>query len=193
MKRVCVFCGSSSGTARAYRESAVALGRLLVARGLGLVYGGGSVGLMGALADAVMAAGGEAIGVIPDALAVREVAHHGLTELRVVPSMHARKALMVDLADGFVVLPGGYGTLDEMFEAVTWAQLGLHGKPVGLLNVARYFDTLIGFIDRAVAEGFITRENRGLILVSDRPEALLDALARHQPPSLPRWLRSGEA
>jgi uncharacterized protein (TIGR00730 family) len=192
VKRLCVFCGSNPGRDPVYREAAVALGRLLAESGLGLVYGGGSVGLMGALADAVLAAGGEAVGVIPEALATKEVAHAGLTDLRVVPSMHARKSLMVDLADAFVALPGGYGTLDELFETITWAQLGIHRKPIGLLDAAGYFAPLVAFLDHAVAEGFISKANRELFLVSPSPEALLDALRRHQPPRLPKWLRPDE-
>ena len=174
--RIAVFCGSRPGRGGAYRAAAAALGRSIASRGHGLVYGGGSVGLMGVLADAALGAGGEVIGVIPEILASAEVAHGGITELRVVQTMHLRKALIVDLAGAFVVLPGGYGTLDELFEAVTWAQLGIHRKPIGLVNVGGYFDPLTALLDRAVAEGFVTGENRGLLLVRPDPESLLDAL-----------------
>jgi hypothetical protein len=174
--RIAVFCGSRTGTGDAYRAAAAALGRSIASRGLGLVYGGGSVGLMGVLADAALGAGGEVIGVIPDILASAELAHAGITRMHVVPSMHARKALMADLADAFAVLPGGYGTLDELFEVVTWAQLGIHTKPIGLANIGGYFDPLVGFLDHAVAEGFVTAKNRGLFVVRLDPDALLDAL-----------------
>lgn len=180
--RVCVFCGSSEGLRTEYRHAAEQLGRLLARGGHTLVYGGGSVGLMGALADATLAAGGRVIGVIPKALAVREVAHGGLTELRVVATMHERKALMADLADAFVALPGGFGTLDELFEVVTGAQLGIHGKPIGLLDVAGYFGPLIQLVERAIGEGFIEAEHRGLILVAADPKTLLERLARQEPP-----------
>ena len=193
LPRICVFCGSSAGRDPRFRESAEGLARTLVARGQGLVFGGGSVGLMGVVADAVLEAGGEAIGVIPHGLAAREVAHRGLADLRVVSSMHARKALMAELADGFVALPGGYGTFEELFEMVTWAQLGIHRKPVGLLNVAGYFDHLARFLDRAVAEGFVTAANRGLVVVEDDPGRLLDRLNVHRLPAGPEWITSDEA
>jgi uncharacterized protein (TIGR00730 family) len=192
VNRVSVFCGSAKGADPRYRDAALALADALVARGLGLVFGGGSVGLMGVLADAVLARGGEAIGVIPHGLAAREVAHHGLTELRVVPSMHARKALMAELAGAFVALPGGYGTFEELFEVVTWAQLGIHRKPIGLLDVAGYYDSLIRFLDHAVAEGFVSAQNRRLVQVGDEPGALLDRLAAHRPPPAPEWITPNE-
>ena len=176
MKRVCVFCGSASGRDPRYRESAEELGRLLAARELELVFGGGSVGLMGVVADEVLARGGRVTGVIPEALMAREVGHRQVQDLRVVPDMHARKALMAELADAFVSLPGGYGTLEELFEVATWAQLGLHVKPLGLLNVAGFYDDLVRQLDRAIAEGFVAPTRR--LLVADTPVALLDALAR---------------
>jgi uncharacterized protein (TIGR00730 family) len=176
VKRVCVFCGSKPGRDGLHRRAAEEVGRLLAARGLGLVYGGGSVGLMGVLADAALAAGGEVIGVIPEALATAEVAHERLTELRVVSSMHARKALMASLADAFLTLPGGFGTLDELFEIITWAQLRIHDKPIGLLNVGGYFHPLIAFLDQAVAEGFISAANRGLFTVDVDAAALVERL-----------------
>src|SRR5271154_5558209 len=163
---VCVFCGSSSGKGPQYADSARRLGAALAARGLELVYGAGDVGLMGVLADAALAAGGRVVGVIPQALVQREVAHHGLSELHVVRTMHERKALMADRADAFLALPGGFGTADELFEILTWAQLGLHSKPVGLLNVAGFFDPLLAWIDRCVSDGFLRPENRDLLLIS---------------------------
>ena len=193
MKRICVFCGGSVGRDARYREAAEELGRQLAGRGLGLVFGGGSVGLMGAVADATLAAGGRAIGVIPHGLAVREVAHRGLTELRVVSSMHERKAMMARLADAFVALPGGFGTLEELFEIVTWAQLGIHRKPIGLLNVAGYYDALVRLLDHAVAEGFVPAENRGLIVVASEPAPLLERLAAHQGPVVREWIGPDEA
>lgn len=181
-RRVGVFCGASSGSGTRYLDAAEALGRALVARDLGLVFGGGRVGLMGAVADAVLAAGGEAIGVIPEALVQRELAHQGLTRLHIVGSMHERKALMADLADAFVALPGGYGTLDELAEVMTWAQLGIHAKPIGLLDVDDYFAPLLAFFDRAAADGFLRTEHRRLLSCADDAEALLGALGLDQAP-----------
>ena len=175
MTRLCVFCGSSVGSNPAYAEAAVTLGSLLARRGIGLVYGGGNVGLMGVIADAALAAGGEVIGVIPKALADREVAHHGVTELRVVDSMHTRKAMMADLSDAFIAMPGGVGTFEEFFEAITWTQLGLHRKACGLLNVAGFYTPLAAFIDQAV------------IVVDDNPERLLDTLTTIDLPDAPKW------
>src|SRR5436305_2230067 len=180
MKRLCVFCGSSTGLNPRYADEATILGALLVRRGWSLVYGGGHVGLMGVLADAVLAAGGEAVGVIPQALVDRELAHGGLTRLDVVASMHERKARMADLSDGFIALPGGFGTADELFEILTWAQLGLHSKPIGLLNVAGFFDSLCAWLDRTVREGFLKPKHRGLLLEGDNPEQLLDRLVQYQ-------------
>lgn len=191
MKRICVFCGSSPGGNPAYRDAAEALGRLLAREGLGLVYGGAGIGLMGAVAGAALAAGGEVIGVIPRALEAKEIAHPGLSALHVVGSMHERKALMAGLADGFVALPGGMGTFDEFFEVVTWAQLGIHVKPCGLLNVAGYYDRLTGFLDHAVAEGFVKGELREMIVVEERPEALLERFRAYRSPVSEKWLDLG--
>jgi hypothetical protein len=188
MKRICVFAGSSAGARPEYRETAVELGRVLAAHDIGLVYGGAHVGLMGALADAVLAAGGHVTGVIPRALAEREVAHTGLTDLRVVTSMHERKALMADLSDGFIALPGGWGTLDEFFEILTWAQLSLHQKPCGLLNVHGYFDGLLSFLEHSTTEGFVRREYQSMISVSDSATALLEQFAAYRPRTVEKWL-----
>jgi len=174
--RVCVFCGSAPGTDPRFLETASAVGRRLVERGAGVVYGGGSVGLMGAVADAALAAGGEVIGVIPEALAAREVAHRKLTELHVVGSMHERKALMAAHSDAFLALPGGFGTLEELFEVVTWHQLGYHNKPIALLNVAGYFDSLLHFCDEATAQKFIRESDRATLLSGDDLEAVLDLI-----------------
>ncbi len=187
LKRICVFAGSSTGVRPGYRTAAEALGRALAACGINLVYGGGRVGLMGVLADAVLASGGHVTGVIPHALAAREVAHLGLTDLRVVGSMHERKALMADLADGFIALPGGWGTLDELFEILTWGQLGLHQKPCGLLNADGYFDRLLSFVDHSIDEGFVRREYRRMIAVAESPDALIDTLASYEPPLVEKW------
>jgi uncharacterized protein (TIGR00730 family) len=188
MRRVCVFTGSSSGGRPEYRKAAATLGRLLAGRGIGVVYGGARVGLMGVLADAALAAGGEVVGVIPAGLVAKEIAHAGLTDLRIVGSMHERKALMSDLADAFIALPGGWGTLEEFFEVLTWAQLGLHRKPCGLLNAHGYFDTLLAFLDHTVGEGFVRPENRGLIAVAATPGELLERLAAVTPPPVEKWL-----
>lgn len=176
MYRLCVFCGSSTGIPARHVQAARHLGAALVVRGMGLVFGGGHIGLMGVLADAVLAGGGEVVGVIPQALVERELAHRGVTDLRVVGSMHERKALMADLSDAFAALAGGFGTADEVFEVLTWAQLGIHAKPVGLLNTAGYFDPLLAWLDRAVQDGFLSPSSRGLLLVADTPEGLLDAI-----------------
>lgn len=188
MRRVCVFCGSSPGANPIYLAAAQAMGRTLAGRGLGLVYGGGSVGLMGAVADAALAAGGEVVGVIPRALQLRELAHARLTALHVVGSMHERKARMAELSDGFIALPGGMGTLEELAEMLTWAQLGLHARPVGLLDVGGYFAPLIAFFDHAVAEGFLRPEHRRLLVVGEDPGTLLDRFASWQPPPVERWI-----
>ncbi len=192
MNRLCVYCGSSTGVRPEYAAAARATGRLLAERGIGVVAGGGSVGMMGAVADAALAAGGEVIGVIPHALAAREVDHTGLTALHKVDTMHERKALMAELADGFVALPGGLGTLEELMEVWTWAQLGIHRQPVGLLNVAGYFDGLLAFVDHAVAEGFVRPTYRAMLVVAETPAVLLDALAAYESPDVPRWLSRGE-
>lgn len=188
MKNVCVYCGSRTGGDKQYRLMAESLGAVMVERGIGLVYGGGRVGLMGVIADTVMAGGGSVIGVIPEALDLRESKHTGITELHVVPNMHVRKALMADKADAFVAMPGGYGTLEELFEAITWLQLGIHRKPIGLLNVAGFYDPLIAMVDHAIAEGFIDAPNRGLIHVETEPSRLLDQLAVFNPEDFPpKW------
>jgi uncharacterized protein (TIGR00730 family) len=188
MRSVCVFCGSSPGTRPAYAEAAQALGRALAAHGLGLVYGGGNVGLMGVVADAVLTAGGEVIGVIPHALMAREIGHTGVTTMHVVDSMHERKALMADQADAFIALPGGVGTFEELFEAITWTQLGLHAKPCGLLNVEGFYDDLLRFLDHAWAEGFIKPETRAIVKASADVAELLDLLDRAEMPPVPRWI-----
>ena len=182
LRRICVFTGSGAGRRADYAAGARALAAELVARGLELVYGGGNVGLMGVIADAVVEGDGRAIGVIPDFLQAREVAHTGLTELRVVSSMHARKAEMAELADAFVALPGGVGTLEELFEIFTWGQLGMHGKPFGLLNVAGYYDGLIAFLENAVAEGFVRAEHRAMLFVEAEASPLLDAFETYAAP-----------
>ncbi|HSL23083.1 MAG TPA: TIGR00730 family Rossman fold protein [Vicinamibacterales bacterium] len=192
MQRLCVFCGSSVGRRPAYAEAARGLGALLASRGIGVVYGGGNVGLMGELADAALAAGGEVVGVIPDALVARELAHRAVTDLRIVASMHERKALMADLSDAFLALPGGFGTFEEFCEAVTWTQLGLHAKPCGLLNVEGYYDPLLELFDSGVRERFIREENRAIILSDTDPERLLDALMVVRPAMVPKWIRRDE-
>ena len=184
MRRVAVYCGSNPGTRPAYGAAARRLGAELGARRLGLVYGGGNVGLMGILADAALAAGGEVIGVIPRALQLRELAHPRLTELRVVRSMHERKALMAELADGFVALPGGLGTLEEMFEILTWAQLGMHTKPAGLLNVCHYYDNLLDFVNHAVREQFVKPEHGQMLQVDGDAAVLLAKMDRYEAPKV---------
>ena len=193
MKTVCVYCGSSEGRDPAYAEAARALGREVAARGLGLVYGGSSVGIMRVVADAALERGGRVTGVIPEALVRKEIAHRGLTELRVTGSMHERKTVMAELSDAFVALPGGIGTLEEIFEAWTWAQLGLHAKPCGLLNVAGYWDRLVAFLDHAVGERFVKEANRAMLVVSEDPAELLDRFAAWRAPSVTKWIREGEA
>jgi uncharacterized protein (TIGR00730 family) len=188
MTRICVFTGSSPGALDAYAASARELARVLVSGRHTLVYGGAKVGLMGVLADAVIAGGGEVIGVIPAHLEAKEVAHRGLSELRVVGSMHERKAVMSELSDGVVALPGGLGTLEELFEMLTWAQLGLHGKPCGVLNVAGYFDRLLQFLDHAVDQRFISELHRGLLLSDDDPTALIDRMMACQVSNTGKWL-----
>lgn len=177
MRRICVFTGSNRGARPAYVQAAQELGEQLLLRGLGLVYGGASIGLMGVLADHMLAGGGEVIGVMPRLLTSREIGHAGLSALHEVESMHERKATMAGLADGFIALPGGFGTLDELFEVLTWAQLGLHHKPVGLLNVAGYFDPLLSFIQHAVREGFVQTQSAGLVLCAQEAGQLLEQLA----------------
>lgn len=188
MHHICVYCGSNRGARPEYAAAATRLGRLLGERGIGLVYGGGNVGLMGVLADAALAAGAAVTGVIPQTLVDREVAHQGLTQQRVVGSMHERKALMAELADAFIALPGGLGTLDELFEIWTWSQLGFHAKPCGLLDVAGYFQPLVTFLDRAVAEGFVRRQHRDTLRVEADPERLLALLGAGEAPRAGRRL-----
>ena len=187
-----MFCGSQSGTDLRYRQAAIELGGLLAQRGHGLVYGGGHVGLMGIIADAVLEAGGSVTGVIPRPMTERELAHETVTKLYVVSSMHERKALMASLSDAFIALPGGYGTLEELFEVIAWAQLGIHRKPIGLLNVAGYFDALLSLVEHMIGEGFIKTKYRGLFVTAAQPQALLDALQRHQMPETRRWLTEEE-
>ncbi len=189
MERICVFCGASPGARPEYAEAARELARLLTAEGIGVVYGGGGVGLMGALADAVIGAGGELTGVIPRALVDREIAHRDVMDMRVVGSMHERKALMADLSDAFVALPGGIGTLEELFEVYTWAQLGLHRKPCALLNIEGYYDGIADFLAHAVAERFLREETRELLMVETDPEALIERLRTFEPPAVvPKWI-----
>lgn len=188
MRRLCVFCGSSAGNRPEYLAIAADLGRLVAQRGLGLVYGGGRVGLMGELADAVLAAGGSVIGVIPRALVALEVAHSGLADLRIVDSMHERKAVMAELSDGFVAIPGGIGTLEELFEIWTWAQLGLHAKPCGVLDAGNYFRDLLSFLDHLVHEGFLRAEHRAMLLTAPTGPELLDLLAGYRPPTVEKWI-----
>lgn len=190
MKRVCVYCGSAVGSRPEYAQAAEAMGRTLAECGLGLVFGGGRIGLMGVLARAVLDGGGEVIGVIPRALHEMDLALEDLTELRVVGDMHERKALMAELADAFIALPGGFGTMEEMFEILTWAQLGFHGKPAGLLNVGGYFDHVIRFADHATSEGFIDAAHRALLLVDETAGGLLARLASYEPPKMDKaeWI-----
>jgi uncharacterized protein (TIGR00730 family) len=189
VQRLCVFCGSSPGARPAYGEAAEELGRLLVAEEIGLVYGGGKVGLMGRLADAVLDEGGEAIGVLPEALMAKEIGHPGLDDLRVAGSMHERKALMAELADGFVALPGGLGTVEELFEVYTWSQLGLHRKPCALLDVEGYYGRVASFLDHAVEERFLREDHRAMLLVETQPRALLERLRRFEPAAIvPKWI-----
>lgn len=188
MKQLCVFCGSSTGNRPEYRAAAEELGSELVRRNLGLVYGGGTVGLMGILADAVLRAGGQAIGVIPEDLVAREIGHKGLSKLHVVRSMHERKALMADLADAFVALPGGFGTMEEFCEILTWGQLGLHVKPCGVLDVQGYYSHLLAMFDHAMRERFLTVENRELVLASNSVIDLLQALENWHPLRVEKWL-----
>jgi hypothetical protein len=188
LRRVCVFCGSSPGGREVYADAARTMGRTLAGQDIGLVYGGGSVGLMGVLADAALEAGGEVIGVIPEHMKSREIAHYGLSDLRIVGSMHERKALMYELSDGFVAMPGGLGTMEELFEILTWCQLGLQVKPSGLLDVDGYFSHLVEFLDQVTAEGFIKEVHRRLVVVEEQPERLLDEMRAFEAPPLPRWL-----
>lgn len=192
MKRICVYCGSSPGLKPEYLDATRDLARAMVAEGVDLVYGGGSVGMMGAIADAVLDAGGEVIGVIPRALDEREVAHRGVTDLRVVESMHERKALMAELSDGFIAMPGGFGTIEELLEVLTWSQLGFHQKPCAILNVANYFDTLTRFLDYSVEQQFVKPVHRSMLLVEEDPGQLLARMASHEHPVVDKWIGRGE-
>jgi uncharacterized protein (TIGR00730 family) len=192
IKKICVYCGSSSGKNPAYSQAAVNLALALCERNIGLVYGGGAIGVMGTVADAVLAAGGEAVGVIPKALAIKEVAHDNLSELHVVASMHERKAMMADLADGFIALPGGWGTLEEIFEILTWAQLGFHDKPCGLLNIEGYYDGLIGFLENSFEQQFVNELYRPMLMKAQEPLALLDQFATYRAPKVRKWMGEDE-
>jgi uncharacterized protein (TIGR00730 family) len=187
MNRLCVYCGSSPGTGDDYVSAARELGKLLLRQEIGLVYGGASRGIMGAIADTVLEGGGNVTGIIPRALRGKEIAHEGLTELRVVDSMHERKSLMVELSDAFIAMPGGFGTLEEIIEVITWGQLGFHDKPCGLLNVAGYFDHLLAFLDHSTAQGFLHPQHRSMLLVANTPTELLEQFENYVPPSVEKW------
>lgn len=189
MKSICVFCGSNMGRNPDYEKGAIQLGKEIANRGITLVYGGGNVGLMGVVADAVLSAGGEVFGVIPEFLVSKELAHQGLTRLETVESMHDRKARMAELSDAFIALPGGYGTLEEFCEVLTWAQLGLHQKPHGLLNIAGYYDPLLQFFDQAVTEKLVRPVHRALVLEATEPEVLLDRLSAYEPQNVDKWIK----
>lgn len=192
MKAVCVFCGSSPGGDPAYLEAARTTGAAIARRGLTLIYGGAKVGLMGAVADAALAADGQVVGVLPKALMIKEIGHPGLSRLEVVASMHERKARMAELSDGFIALPGGAGTLEEIFEIWTWGQLGFHDKPAGFLNVAGYYDKLAGFLDHTVGEAFVKPVHRDMLIFHDQPEPLLEALSAYDAPATSKWLERFE-
>jgi uncharacterized protein (TIGR00730 family) len=189
LRRICVFCGSNSGTRQIYQQAAQTLGRLLCRRGIELVYGGGNIGLMGVLANACLNEGGRVIGVIPQALADKELAHTGLTELRIVSSMHERKSVMADLSDAFVALPGGYGTWEEFFEVLTWSQLGIQRKACAVLNVNGYYDSLLEMADKALSEGFVRDVHRDLLLSDSDPERLLERLSHYSVPTIDKWIQ----
>lgn len=188
MQRICVFCGSSKGTRAAYTEAAKALGKTLVENNLGLVYGGSNIGLMGIIADEILALGGEVIGVIPQVLVAKEVAHANLTQMHIVNSMHERKALMAELSDGFIAMPGGMGTFDELCEILTWAQLGIHQKPCGVLNIEDYFEPLLKMFDHSMNEGFLRDSHRAMVLAAHEPAALLRMFMQYQPRYATKWL-----
>ncbi len=192
MKSICVFCGSNPGAQEAYLTAARALATVIAGRGLTLVYGGAKVGLMGALADAAIAAGGSVVGVMPGALIAREIEHEGLTAFHKVGSMHERKALMADLSDGFIALPGGAGTLEEIFEIWTWGQLGYHAKPIGFLNIAGFYDKLFAFLDHQSDERFMRRIHRDMLLIEREPDRLLDSFATYTAPVGEKWISPGE-
>jgi len=192
IKKVCVYCGSSRGKNPAFAQAAVSLAQEMHARNIGLVYGGAAVGVMGVIADAVLEAGGEAIGVIPKSLAVKEIAHENLAELHVVASMHERKAMMAELADGFIAMPGGWGTLEEIFEMLTWAQLGFHDKPCGLLNTEGYYDSLIEFLENSFTQQFVNELYRPMLVTSAEPATLLDKFAVYRAPKVHKWMDEDE-
>lgn len=192
MRSICVFCGSSAGENPLYLDAATKLGRLLAREDVALVYGGSRMGMMGRLADAALGAGGVVIGVMPGALMDREVAHLEITDLRVVESMHARKAEMVELSDAFIMLPGGLGTLEGFCEILTWAQLGFHGKPCGILDVGGYYQPLVRFLDHMVREGYLSENNRAMVMVESAPERLLERLRAYEAPLVPRWLNANQ-
>jgi len=192
IRKICVYCGSSPGKKPAYSQAAVELALALSERNIGLVYGGGAIGVMGTVADAMLAAGGEVVGVIPKALAIKEVAHDHLSEMHVVASMHERKALMAELADGFIALPGGWGTLEELFEMLTWAQLGFHDKPCGLLNIEGYYDGLIEFLENSFAQKFVNELYRPMLMKGLEPAALLDQFATYRAPKVRKWMAEDE-
>ncbi len=192
MKNICVYCGSSSGLSPEYIDYATVLAKELVTRNIGLVYGGASVGIMGKIANTVLDGGGEVIGVIPQSLVDKEVSHTGLTELKVVNTMHERKAIMAELSDGFMALPGGLGTIEELFEVLTWSQLGFHKKPCSLLNIKQYYNSLLLFLDHAVEEQFIKPIHREMLLIEDDPSKLLDAMEEYNPPAVDKWIGRNE-
>jgi uncharacterized protein (TIGR00730 family) len=189
ISNICVYCGSSTGAQPIYKEAATEMGMEIAARGLTLVYGGGKVGLMGAVADGALAAGGRVVGVMPQALVDKEIAHKGLSELHVVASMHERKAKMAELSHAFVAMPGGFGTFEEIFEVMTWAQLGYHEKACAILNIAGFYDTLIGFVGHAISEGFIGAGHFAAFLISTSPAEMLDTILKYDPPLLDKWSR----
>ncbi|MBS0261599.1 MAG: TIGR00730 family Rossman fold protein [Planctomycetes bacterium] len=192
IQRVCVFCGSNTGTDPNFRKAAEALGTEIARRRWGMVYGGGSIGLMGVVADAVLAANGEVFGVIPEMLATKELLHTGVTRMHIAPSMHARKALMEQSADAFVAMPGGFGTFEELLEIITWAQLGLHAKPIGILNVGGFYNSLIDFFEKAITTGFIKATHRQLFVTAASPGDLLDKIVTHEMPQVKKWIRPSE-
>lgn len=192
-RRLCVYCGSNRGTSSEFTTAAASLGQALASRGIGVVYGGGHVGLMGVLADAALAGGGEVIGVIPTALEEKELGHSGLTEMHVVGSMHERKQMMADLSDGFIAMPGGIGTLEELFETFTWLQLGFHRKPVALLNVGGFYDALIGFVRQLTRDGFLKPEHEECLLVDRDADSLLEKMEAFEPPQLGKWMERMKA
>jgi uncharacterized protein (TIGR00730 family) len=192
VKNICVYCGSSSGRLESYSDAARALATELVSRNIGLVYGGAGIGIMGTLADRVLELGGRAVGIIPKSLVRKEIVHYDLTELHVTQSMHERKSMMADLSDGFIALPGGIGTLEEIFEIWTWAQLGFHGKPCGLFNVEGYFNALIAFLDHSTSERFVKQAHRQMLIVESDPKVLLDRFSSYSPPVVKKWVQEGE-